>query len=177
MEALRRDSVSELNELRARTGSAGCFHVHGAITNSASQSAIRDWCELTPLPAQSKWRLQNFGRTPENGHKVLVFSQFVRHLELIRPILGRTRSGIPLFGRLNADQGTAAAVGVSKWEHDVFLISLRAGGLGLNLTAANYVIHLDPGGIPPWRTVPRPCASARPNQARDHLSTGQPKYH
>ncbi len=80
----------------------------------------------------------------EEGHKVLIFSQFVRFLGLVRRIVekrgwmheyldGSTRKRkIPIE---NFQQNP---------DIKIFLISLKAGGLGLNLTAADYVIHLDP---------------------------------
>ncbi len=77
-------------------------------------------------------------------HKVLVFSQFVECLKLIAPAL-RER-GIPYH--VLTGQTTKRAEVVSAFENDpepcVFLISLRAGGTGLNLTAANYVVLFDP---------------------------------
>ena len=81
----------------------------------------------------------------ENRHKALVFSQFVGHLALIREFLDR--EGISyqyLDGQTTAAQRKKRIAAFQKGEGDVFLISLKAGGSGLNLTAADYVIHMDP---------------------------------
>ncbi|MDZ7641046.1 MAG: DEAD/DEAH box helicase [Desulfurivibrio sp.] len=81
----------------------------------------------------------------ENHHRILVFSQFVDHLALIRELLDARDIGYQYL-----DGATPAAVRQRRVEdfqngrEDLFLISLRAGGLGLNLTGADYVIHLDP---------------------------------
>lgn len=78
------------------------------------------------------------------GHKALVFSQFVQMLALIREALDARR--IPyayLDGQTRQRQQE-----VDRFQSDetlrFFLISLKAGGVGLNLTAADYVIHVDP---------------------------------
>lgn len=79
----------------------------------------------------------------DEGRRVLVFSQFAEMLELIRQALaergieplmltGQTRDRASLVERFQAG------------EVPVFLISLKAGGVGLNLTAADTVIHYDP---------------------------------
>ncbi|SHL13083.1 Superfamily II DNA or RNA helicase, SNF2 family [Chitinophaga jiangningensis] len=81
----------------------------------------------------------------QNQHKALVFSQFVMHLDLIKAAL--LQKGVKF---LYLDGSTPVATRASLVKQfqsgaaDVFLISLKAGGLGLNLTAADYVIHLDP---------------------------------
>ncbi|RIJ37585.1 DEAD/DEAH box helicase [Pontibacter oryzae] len=78
------------------------------------------------------------------GHKVLIFSQFVKHLEIIRKSLdekeiaytyldGNTKNRQEQVERFQTDESI-----------QVFLISLKAGGVGLNLTAADYVFILDP---------------------------------
>ena len=78
-------------------------------------------------------------------HKILVFSQFVKHLTLIRQeIEARGIAYQYLDGDMNAKERTIAVNDFQNGAGDVFLISLRAGGMGLNLTAADYVIHLDP---------------------------------
>ncbi len=78
------------------------------------------------------------------NHRALVFSQFTAHLGILRDWLdkagiaylyldGRTRKRQELIDQFNATDGPP-----------LFLISLKAGGTGLNLTAADYVIHMDP---------------------------------
>ncbi len=81
----------------------------------------------------------------ENRHKALVFSQFVDHLHLIRAHLdARGVRYQYLDGSTPEAKRKAAVAAFQAGEGDLFLISLRAGGSGLNLTAADYVIHMDP---------------------------------
>lgn len=80
----------------------------------------------------------------QEGHKLLVFSQFVKMLTLVRNRFEEL--GIPyeyLDGRTQKRQDK---VGNFQKNDNIraFLISLKAGGTGLNLTAADYVIHIDP---------------------------------
>jgi len=80
----------------------------------------------------------------DGGHRVLVFSQFTSMLDWIEPALDE--AGIS-WCRLDGSTRDRAGV-VEKFQSDpgisVFLISLKAGGVGLNLTAADTVIHFDP---------------------------------
>jgi SNF2 family DNA or RNA helicase len=81
----------------------------------------------------------------ENRHKALVFSQFIGHLSLIREYLDSRKIGYRyLDGGTPPRERKKEVEGFQSGEGDLFLISLRAGGLGLNLTAADYVIHMDP---------------------------------
>ncbi|HPS02551.1 MAG TPA: DEAD/DEAH box helicase, partial [Candidatus Sumerlaeota bacterium] len=81
----------------------------------------------------------------EGHHKALVFSQFVDHLALIRTSLDEKKIAYQyLDGSTPAAERKRRVDAFQAGEGDVFLISLRAGGLGLNLTAADYVIHMDP---------------------------------
>jgi superfamily II DNA or RNA helicase len=81
----------------------------------------------------------------DEGHRALVFSQFTSFLDLARPLLAQAG-----LSTLTLDGSTPAALREERVRAfqagtaDVFLLSLRAGGTGLNLTAATYVIHLDP---------------------------------
>ena len=80
-----------------------------------------------------------------NRHKALVFSQFVGHLELVRAALDA--KGIRyeyLDGGTPSAERERRVAAFQAGSADLFLISLRAGGTGLNLTAADYVVHLDP---------------------------------
>ena len=81
----------------------------------------------------------------DGGHSVLVFSQFTSFLQLVARALKDAR--IPflyLDGSLTVKQREQLVADFQKGKSPIFLISLKAGGVGLNLTAANYVIHLDP---------------------------------
>jgi superfamily II DNA or RNA helicase len=80
-----------------------------------------------------------------NRHKALVFSQFVDHLTLIRAYLDKR--GVTyqyLDGATPIEERKARVDAFQAGVGDLFLISLKAGGTGLNLTAADYVIHMDP---------------------------------
>lgn len=80
-----------------------------------------------------------------NGHKVLVFSQFVGHLTILKNFLDHKEINYQyLDGSTPARERKKRVEAFQAGEGDIFLISLKAGGLGLNLTAANYVIHMDP---------------------------------
>ncbi len=78
------------------------------------------------------------------GHKLLIFSQFVKHLEIVKELLKSRK--IP-FAYLDGSS-TDRKEQVEKFNKDpdlkIFLISIKAGGLGLNLTEADYVFILDP---------------------------------
>ncbi len=98
-------------------------------------------------PASSK--LRTFADTLDElrrgRHRVLVFSQFVRHLRLVEAHV--KKAGIPyqyLDGSTPAKARAERIQAFQRGEGDLFLISLKAGGVGLNLTAADYVVHMDP---------------------------------
>jgi len=100
------------------------------------------------IPLSSS-KLELFGETLdellENKHKALVFSQFVKHLKIIENYL--QSKGISyhyLDGSTPAHIRQERIDAFQRGDGEIFLISLKAGGTGLNLTAADYVIHLDP---------------------------------
>lgn len=78
------------------------------------------------------------------GHKVLVFSQFVKHLDIVKEMLKGRKIPFAYIDGSSMDRKEQ----VEKFNKDpylkVFLISIKAGGLGLNLTEADYVFILDP---------------------------------
>ena len=81
----------------------------------------------------------------ENRHKSLIFSQFVGHLQIIRAFLDEKKIEYRyLDGSTPVKQREREVKAFQAGQGDLFLISLKAGGLGLNLTAADYVIHMDP---------------------------------
>lgn len=81
----------------------------------------------------------------ENGHRALVFSQYVGHLEILKQHLDEKEIEYQyLDGSTPANKRQESVDAFQKGKGDLFLISLKAGGTGLNLTAADYVIHMDP---------------------------------
>lgn len=81
-----------------------------------------------------------------NGHKILLFSQFTAMLDILHENLARLR--LPLFTITGSTPKTKRQEQVQKFNQmaqpGVFLISLKAGGTGINLTGADVVIHYDP---------------------------------
>ncbi len=80
----------------------------------------------------------------EEGHKVLVFSQFTSFLALVRQRLDADKVPYEYLDGKTRDRAARVERFQSDPECKLFLISLKAGGLGLNLTAAEYVFLLDP---------------------------------
>lgn len=79
------------------------------------------------------------------GHRILVFSQFTSMLSIIRKRLeGLGLKCFYLDGSTPASERSALADKFNSGAGDVFLVSLKAGGTGLNLTGADTVIHYDP---------------------------------
>ena len=94
----------------------------------------------------------------DGGHKALVFSQFTDYLRLLAERLDQM--GLPyqqLDGSTPQAERTRRVAAFQKGEGEVFLISLKAGGFGLNLTAADYVLIVDPW----WNPAAEDQASGR----------------
>ena len=94
--------------------------------------------------AKLEMLLPSIAEVVEEGHKVLVFSQFTSFLAIVRERLDQEQL---VYEYLDGRTRNRAAK-VERFQNDpdcpIFLISLKAGGLGLNLTAAEYVYLLDP---------------------------------
>ena len=139
------DKVREqLADLGAAQGlrRAGCAAeaAPGLLPSRAAQTAIRtpgrDLEQLDDL-------LEMIGEMVPEGRRILLFSQFTTMLDLIKPRLQEAGIGyVELRGdtRDRAEPVRAFESG----EVPLFLISLKAGGRGLNLTSADTVIHYDP---------------------------------
>ena len=81
----------------------------------------------------------------DGGHRILVFSQFTSMLEILQRELEKL--GISYFtitGSTSKDKRLELVKRFNEGNVPVFLISLKAGGVGLNLTGADVVIHYDP---------------------------------
>lgn len=81
----------------------------------------------------------------EGGHRMLIFSQFTGALKLIRSLLNSEDiSSHYLDGSVEVSERGRMVNMFNEGDKSVFLISLKAGGTGLNLTGADTVIHFDP---------------------------------
>lgn len=79
------------------------------------------------------------------GHRMLIFSQFTSLLALVKPLLKDAGIGFYYIdGSVSAEDRIKQVKAFNEGEMPVFLISLKAGGTGLNLTGADVVVHLDP---------------------------------
>ncbi|HVY70884.1 MAG TPA: SNF2-related protein [Verrucomicrobiae bacterium] len=141
------------NEVLAAVGAQGLAKSRMVVLNALLRLR-QACCDLRLLnlekvnPATTSGKLDLFGELLEEvidgGHRALVFSQFVSMLTLLKERLAE--EGIE-YCYLDGSTTDRAAV-VEKFQRQntipVFLISLKAGGTGLNLTGADTVIHFDP---------------------------------
>ncbi len=145
-EALRREAMNKLADTEAL---AGAKHLQVLAEIMKLRRACCNPQLVAPDLALPSAKLQLFGEVVtellENRHKALVFSQFVDHLHILRDYLDQQKISYQyLDGSTPAPQRKKRVDAFQAGEGDVFLISLKAGGTGLNLTAADYVIHMDP---------------------------------
>ncbi|MFN3789477.1 SNF2-related protein [Massilia sp.] len=145
-ESLRRDALDKLAALEAPESQksieilAEMMRLRRAVCNPEL---------VAPGAGIASSKLVAFARLVdgllENRHKVLVFSQFVDHLSLIRKYLdGKHIPYQYLDGATPMQERKRRVDAFQAGEGELFLISLKAGGVGINLTAADYVIHMDP---------------------------------
>lgn len=80
----------------------------------------------------------------EGGHKVLVFSQFVKQLAIFRKYFDANHTKYSYLDGATQNRGIVVEDFKNNHEKKIFLISIKAGGVGLNLTEADYVFILDP---------------------------------
>jgi len=99
-------------------------------------------------PANASGKLDLFGELLEEaidgGHRVLVFSQFTGMLALLKERLAAEKIDFCYLDGSTTDRGAVVEQFQQSEAIPVFLISLKAGGVGLNLTGADTVIHFDP---------------------------------
>ena len=136
------DSIAKLNDIQDQR-----FRILALLTRlrqiACHPRMVHDtWTEGSAKLTQL---CETLNQLREEGHRVLVFSQFVKHLSLIREMMDA--EGITYQYLDGSTPAAARQVEVDKFQNGdatAFLISLKAGGTGLNLTAADYVIHMDP---------------------------------
>ena len=126
---------------------------HALIKLLASLTRLRRVC-CSPALLMNDWKksqskldaaMELITEAIENNHRILVFSQFVDLLTLLRQRLEIAKlDHCYLDGSCSSKQRQSAVSRFQQENIPLFLISLKAGGTGLNLTQADTVIHLDP---------------------------------
>jgi SNF2 family DNA or RNA helicase len=145
-EALRRQAIQNIEDGRQASGpnSMQVLAEISRLRRAACNPLLVDTNSKIPS-AKLKAFAEIVEELRENGHRALVFSQFVTHLKILSDYLEEQDITFQYL-----DGSTTMALRqkrielFQKGEGDLFLISLKAGGAGLNLTAADYVIHMDP---------------------------------
>ena len=145
-EALRQSALETLSGLKEEKGSQR-IHILAEITKlrrALCHPSLVDPGSILPGAKLTAF-LELSDELLRNRHKALVFSQFTGQLEQVAKALdGRGVSYQYLDGSTPPKEREKRVSDFQSGKGDLFLISLRAGGTGLNLTAADYVIHLDP---------------------------------
>lgn len=146
-EALRREAVTRLEGDRDAPAGERRLQILAQIMRLRRACCNPKLIDPATMVDSSKMEefLEIVDELLENNHKALVFSQFVDHLDLLRKQLDAR--GIHyqyLDGSTPAGKRKKLVEAFQSGEGDLFLISLKAGGQGLNLTAADYVLHMDP---------------------------------
>ncbi|HPT49534.1 MAG TPA: DEAD/DEAH box helicase [Accumulibacter sp.] len=147
-EALRRQAAEEIDATLDRAPPAQArFNILAQLTRLRRAACDPRLCtpELGIIGAKVQAFAELASELVANGHKALVFSQFVDFLQILREPLDA--AGIRyqyLDGGTPATERTRRVASFQTGDGDLFLISLKAGGFGLNLTAADYVVIADP---------------------------------
>lgn len=146
-EALRQNALEQLSELNAVKAGPGHLKILAEITRlrraCANPNLVSPNCGLVSSKLDAAETL--LVELRDAGHKVLVFSQWIDQLHALRQRLqNRQLRLMYLDGATPEAQRRKNIDAFQEGEADVFLISLKAGGQGINLTAADYVVHLDP---------------------------------
>lgn len=149
-EALRLSTLEELEKNKLAPNKAG----QRRLQILSSLTKLRQFC-CDPALLGKELKAGDSSKTKafedlldealSGGHRLLVFSQFVTYLQKIKAVLDKKKISYQYLDGSTTEKNRAKAINeFQAGEGDVFLISLKAGGQGLNLTGADYVVHLDP---------------------------------
>ena len=146
-EAVRAKALERIHQLNQSENTTKRFSILAEISRLRQACCHASLVDETITIESSKIKefLTLVKNIIENKHKALIFSQFVRYLDKIKTVLNQEKIDYQyLDGATSMKNRKKAVDDFQAGEGDLFLISLKAGGSGLNLTAADYVIILDP---------------------------------
>jgi superfamily II DNA or RNA helicase len=114
------------------------------LRQAALHPGLIDRSKKSHPSAKLEMLLPQLEQITEEEHKVLVFSQFTSFLAILREELDQQKTPYAYLDGQTRDRATVVKQFQTDPDCRLFLVSLKAGGLGLNLTAAEYVYLLDP---------------------------------
>jgi SNF2 family DNA or RNA helicase len=143
----REHYIGTLAQIRHKMANIQQGRKYGEILKSLLQ--LRQLClwqnQKFMQSTKIEFLLETLGQILEENHKAIVFSQFTTYLDIIQD---KVREQGWKYTRIDGSQSfkkRAEQVDLfQKGDAQVFLISLKAGGVGLNLTAASYIFLMDP---------------------------------
>jgi SNF2 family DNA or RNA helicase len=114
------------------------------LRQAACHPGLLDKAKIDEGSAKVDSLLAQLDEVMDGGHKALVFSQFTSFLSLVRDRLDEAKATYEYLDGATQDRQERVARFQTDDACQLFLLSLKAGGVGLNLTAADYVFILDP---------------------------------
>ncbi|MDR2762033.1 MAG: DEAD/DEAH box helicase [Planctomycetaceae bacterium] len=146
-EAARERALDELSSVKDKESGRGRLQILAALTRlrqiCCNPKLVMPDCGIVSSKMEVFREIMLELRA--SRHKVLVFSQFVKHLDLLRRELDGVGISYQYLDGSTLERDRARRVDAFQaGKSDAFLISIKAGGSGLNLTMADYVIHTDP---------------------------------
>jgi len=157
-EAQRRRAVDRMAQIEAPKGQARIQILAeiGRLRQAAVDPRLVD--SRAPRGSKLDMVVTRVAELVSAGHQVLVFTQFIKVLGMLEGRLKkRGVRTLELQGSTPAAERARRIEAFQDGEADAFLMSLKAGGVGVNLTAADYVIHVDPW----WNPAVEDQASGR----------------
>jgi SNF2 family DNA or RNA helicase len=137
-----------IDEIRKRMENPSSKHQLGQILKDLLQlRQLCLWQESNSGIQSTKidFLLDNLEQVVEGGHQALIYSQFTKYLDIIQThIKARNWKFSRIDGSYTLKKRQKEIESFQSGENKLFLISLKAGGLGLNLTQANYIFIMDP---------------------------------
>ena len=146
-EALRRESVERIHNIGEEEVAKKRFSILSEITKlrraCCDSSLVNSDANITNSKLEALDGILD--DILSNNHRTLIFSQYVDYLKIVEKRFIKNNIKYQyLDGSTTQKQRKKRVENFQRGEGDVFLISLKAGGVGLNLTSADYVVHLDP---------------------------------
>lgn len=143
----RSNYIENLAQIRQRMQSIQRGRKYGEVLKGLLQ--LRQLClwqrEKYLQSTKIDFLMENLEQIIEEGHKTIVFSQFTTYLDIIQDkIRERGWKFVRIDGSISFKKRAEYVEEFQKGDSQIFLISLKAGGVGLNLTAASYIFLMDP---------------------------------